>query len=77
MDIPKYKTALIVGAGEGLSASLARVFAREKIAVALAALAPPGSDGVLFVPALAAWQLGISRRALQPHNLAQRTPRMH
>ena len=37
MDIPKYKTALIVGAGEGLSASLARVFAREKIAVALAA----------------------------------------
>src|SRR5215470_13540327 len=37
MDIPKYKTALIVGAGEGLSASLARLFAREKIAVALAA----------------------------------------
>jgi NAD(P)-dependent dehydrogenase (short-subunit alcohol dehydrogenase family) len=37
MDIPKYKTALIVGAGEGLSASLARVFAHEKIAVALAA----------------------------------------
>jgi NAD(P)-dependent dehydrogenase (short-subunit alcohol dehydrogenase family) len=37
MDIPKYKTALIVGAGEGLSASLTRVFAREKIAVALAA----------------------------------------
>jgi NAD(P)-dependent dehydrogenase (short-subunit alcohol dehydrogenase family) len=37
MDIPKYKTALIVGAGEGLSASLARLFAREKISVALAA----------------------------------------
>jgi NAD(P)-dependent dehydrogenase (short-subunit alcohol dehydrogenase family) len=37
MDTPKYKTALIVGAGEGLSASLARVFAREKIAIALAA----------------------------------------
>src|SRR5215469_11108495 len=37
MDIPKYKTALIVGAGEGLSASLARLFAREKINVALAA----------------------------------------
>ena len=37
MDLPKYKTALIVGAGEGLSASLARLFAREKIRVALAA----------------------------------------
>src|ERR1700758_549848 len=37
MDTPKYKTALIVGAGEGLSASLARLFAREKLNVALAA----------------------------------------
>jgi NAD(P)-dependent dehydrogenase (short-subunit alcohol dehydrogenase family) len=37
MELPKYETALIVGAGEGLSASLARLFAREKIAVALAA----------------------------------------
>jgi NAD(P)-dependent dehydrogenase (short-subunit alcohol dehydrogenase family) len=37
MDTPNYKTALIVGAGEGLSASLARLFAREKINVALAA----------------------------------------
>jgi NAD(P)-dependent dehydrogenase (short-subunit alcohol dehydrogenase family) len=37
MDIPKYKNALIVGAGEGLSASLARLFAREGIRVALAA----------------------------------------
>src|SRR5580693_7559374 len=37
METPKYKTALIVGAGEGLSASLARLFAREKIRVALAA----------------------------------------
>src|SRR5262245_46577624 len=33
----KYKTALIVGAGEGLSASLARLFTREGIRVALAA----------------------------------------
>ena len=32
-----YKTALIVGAGEGLSASLARLFTREGIRVALAA----------------------------------------
>jgi NAD(P)-dependent dehydrogenase (short-subunit alcohol dehydrogenase family) len=37
MPTPTYKTALIVGAGEGLSASLARLFAREKIRVALAA----------------------------------------
>jgi NAD(P)-dependent dehydrogenase (short-subunit alcohol dehydrogenase family) len=37
MESPKYKTALIVGAGEGLSASLARLFAREGIRVALAA----------------------------------------
>jgi NAD(P)-dependent dehydrogenase (short-subunit alcohol dehydrogenase family) len=37
MPTPKYKIALIVGAGEGLSASLARIFAREGIKVALAA----------------------------------------
>jgi len=37
MELRKYETALIVGAGEGLSASLARLFARENIAVALAA----------------------------------------
>ena len=37
MEMPKYKTALIVGAGEGLSASLARLFAREGLQVALAA----------------------------------------
>jgi NAD(P)-dependent dehydrogenase (short-subunit alcohol dehydrogenase family) len=37
MEIPKYKNALIVGVGEGLSASLARLFTREGIRVALAA----------------------------------------
>ena len=37
MDIPSYRIALIVGAGEGLSASLARLFARENIRLALAA----------------------------------------
>ena len=37
METPKYKTALIVGAGAGLSASLARLFSREGIRVALAA----------------------------------------
>jgi NAD(P)-dependent dehydrogenase (short-subunit alcohol dehydrogenase family) len=37
METPKYTKALIVGAGEGLSASLARLLAREGIKVALAA----------------------------------------
>jgi NAD(P)-dependent dehydrogenase (short-subunit alcohol dehydrogenase family) len=37
MQTPNYKTALIVGAGEGLSASLARLFTRNGIGVALAA----------------------------------------
>src|SRR5512140_1664456 len=37
MEIPKYKIALIVGAGEGLSASLARLLAKQGIRVALAA----------------------------------------
>jgi NAD(P)-dependent dehydrogenase (short-subunit alcohol dehydrogenase family) len=37
METPKYKNALIVGAGEGLSASLARLLAREGLRVALAA----------------------------------------
>jgi NAD(P)-dependent dehydrogenase (short-subunit alcohol dehydrogenase family) len=37
MEIPKYKTALIVGAGADLSASLARLLSREGIRVALAA----------------------------------------
>jgi NAD(P)-dependent dehydrogenase (short-subunit alcohol dehydrogenase family) len=37
METIKYKTALIVGAGQGLSASLARLFTRQGIRVALAA----------------------------------------
>ena len=37
MSEPEYKSALIVGAGSGLSASLARAFAAEGMAVALAA----------------------------------------
>ena len=37
MSQESYKTALIVGAGSGLSASLARLLSREGIAVALAA----------------------------------------
>src|SRR4051794_4468121 len=37
MVIPKYTTALIVGAGEGISASLARLFAGQGLRVAMAA----------------------------------------
>lgn len=37
MDRPRYESALIVGAGGGLSASLARLFVREGMRVALAA----------------------------------------
>jgi NAD(P)-dependent dehydrogenase (short-subunit alcohol dehydrogenase family) len=37
MTSPRYETALIVGAGPGLSASLARLFSREGIRVAVAA----------------------------------------
>ena len=37
MDTPAYETALIVGAGEGISASLARLLGREGLRVALAA----------------------------------------
>ena len=37
MDAPRYRTALIVGAGPGLSASLARLCARAGMNVALAA----------------------------------------
>ncbi|MBX9946372.1 MAG: SDR family NAD(P)-dependent oxidoreductase [Reyranella sp.] len=37
MDKPKYRSALIVGTGPGLSASLARLFSRNGLAVSLAA----------------------------------------
>lgn len=50
MNAPPYRTALIVGAGSGLSASLARAFAGAGLAVALAArdtakLAPLAAHG--------------------------------
>ncbi len=40
MSSPQHEIALVVGAGEGLSASLARLFAREGLKVALAARNP-------------------------------------
>lgn len=40
MDTPQYRTALIVGAGEGISASFARLLAKQGLRVALAARHP-------------------------------------
>ena len=37
MQKPEYRSALIVGTGPGLSASLARLFAKQGLAVSLAA----------------------------------------
>jgi threonine synthase len=52
------ETALIVGAGSGLSASLARLFAREGVRVALAALA---RKGFYVEPTSAAAAAGLSQ----------------
>ena len=43
---PAYKTALIVGAGDGLSASLARLLAQSELSVALAARNPEKLSGL-------------------------------
>ena len=47
MAQPKYNTALIVGAGAGISASLARLFSREGIKVALAARSTDDLDALV------------------------------
>ena len=44
---PKFETALIVGAGAGLSASLARLLAKEGITVALASRSTGDLDGLV------------------------------
>ncbi|MET0904449.1 MAG: SDR family NAD(P)-dependent oxidoreductase [Tardiphaga sp.] len=46
MDIPHYETAVIVGAGEGISASLARLLSKQGIRVALAARNPGKLDAL-------------------------------
>ena len=47
MSAPSYKTGLIVGAGSGLSASLARAFANEGLNVALAARTTNDLDAIV------------------------------
>ena len=46
MAVTGYERALIVGAGQGLSAALARLFAREGMSVALAARHPDKLEGL-------------------------------
>jgi len=46
MSAPAYRTALIVGAGSGLSASLARLLAKSGLKVALAARTPDDLAGL-------------------------------
>jgi NAD(P)-dependent dehydrogenase (short-subunit alcohol dehydrogenase family) len=46
MDTPQYRTALIVGAGEGISASFARLLAKQGLRVALAARHPEKLDAL-------------------------------
>lgn len=47
MSVPAYKTALIVGAGSGLSASLARLLSKAGLKVALAARSPADLSGLV------------------------------
>jgi NAD(P)-dependent dehydrogenase (short-subunit alcohol dehydrogenase family) len=58
-----YKTALIVGAGPGLSASLARLFAREKINVALAARTTDKLSGLTKETGAKAYSCDATKRA--------------
>ena len=44
--MPQYRTALIVGAGSGLSASLARLFSKNGMQVALAARSTEKLSGI-------------------------------
>ena len=55
METLRYERALIVGAGPGLSASLARLFAREKMRVALAARNPGKLEALCQETGARAW----------------------
>jgi NAD(P)-dependent dehydrogenase (short-subunit alcohol dehydrogenase family) len=60
---PTFKTALIVGAGAGLSAALARALAKEGIKVALAARTPGDLDGLVAETGARAFACDASARA--------------
>ena len=59
----KFNTALIVGAGSGLSAALARVLTAEGIKVALAARTPADLDGLAREVGAATFACDASKRA--------------
>jgi NAD(P)-dependent dehydrogenase (short-subunit alcohol dehydrogenase family) len=58
-----YKTALIVGAGFGLSASLARLFARQGMNVALAARSTDKLSGLIKETGAKAYRCDATKRA--------------
>jgi NAD(P)-dependent dehydrogenase (short-subunit alcohol dehydrogenase family) len=59
----RFATALIVGAGSGLSAALARALAAEGITVSLASRSTADLDGLTREVAARAWTCDASRRA--------------
>jgi NAD(P)-dependent dehydrogenase (short-subunit alcohol dehydrogenase family) len=59
---PMSETALIVGAGSGLSAALARLFARETMRVALAARYPEKLAALLAETGARAWRCDAAQR---------------
>ncbi len=63
MADPKFNTALIVGAGAGLSASLARALAKEGYRVALAARSTQDLDGLKQETGAATFACDASQRA--------------
>jgi len=63
MSKAKFNTALIVGAGSGLSASLTRALAKEGIKVALAARTPGDLDALAKETGARAFACDASKRA--------------
>jgi len=63
MTDPRFKTALIVGAGSGLSASLARVLTQEGIRVALAARTPDDLEPLVKATGALPFACDASKRA--------------
>jgi NAD(P)-dependent dehydrogenase (short-subunit alcohol dehydrogenase family) len=62
MTVAKFNTALIVGAGAGLSASLARALAKDGIKVALAARSVGDLDGLVKETGAKTFQCDASQR---------------
>ena len=63
MTDPNYRKALIVGAGAGLSAALARAFAKDGLSIALAARNPDKLRGLAEETGAQVFACDASRRA--------------